>query len=257
MFLITAFIKLSLVLAINASDSTDQQMFLCLDSMMQNYKQGTQNPQKLVYSYIDGKKTGCMTEYELRELLSKTAFEKQRSSQPDSQKILELSGRKLTMLPLSAREAVYKGKKDLVGADLSRCDLKGLDLTGADLRNANLQTADLRNAKLTNANLTGAKLDYAYFKNADLNGADLTNCSLKGTYFHHANLVNVKGITHEGISSTASVYKATLDQDLAEIVKTNCPNKLKDPGWQWLAPQLVVEDSVSNRWEHSKRKIAR
>jgi len=133
MYLTNIVMNIGVLFCCNASDSVELQMFLCLDSMMQIFAVDGKAPSKLVYGYINGKKTECMSEYEFRERFSRVVFEKQRNSEPDSQKLLDISGLRRREIPMSAKESVYKGKKDLAGADLRGCDLKGLNLAGADL----------------------------------------------------------------------------------------------------------------------------
>lgn len=238
---------------LNDSDSLKPVMYLCLDSMMQKYQENGKPPSKLVYGYINGKKTDCMSEYELRARFSESEFKAHRASEIDSEKILETSGQKRVPLPLSLKDAVFKGKKDLAGVDLRGYDLKGVDLSGADLHNANLESADLRNSNLSNANLSGASLEFAFLKNANLKHADLSNASLKSAYFQNANFSNVKGLTLDHIRSTTTVFNATFDSDMMALIKEYCSNKLKDPGWQWQST-IYASDSVIPEGERAQRK---
>lgn len=236
------------------NDSTDQKlsMYLCLDSMMKDYQKSGKSPVKLVYGYIDGKKTECMSEYELRARYSEAEFKKKKTAEVDSQKLLEKSGkRKKNVKTMKIRDAIFFGKKDLAGVDLRGCDLKGADLSGANLVNANLESADLRGANLSGANLRGASLEFAFLKNANLNNADLTDARLKGAYLHHANLSNVQGLTLDHIRVVTSVYQATLDSEMMKLINEYCPGKMKDPGWQW---QATVFDSDSTIPENERVK---
>ncbi len=236
------------------NDSTDQElpMYLCLDSMMQDFQKDGKSPAKLVYGYINGEKTECMSEYELRARYSEAQFKKQKTAEVDSQKLLERSGkRKKNVKSLKIKDAVFLGKKDLAGVDLRGCDLKEVDLSGADLTNANLESADLRGANLSNANLRGASLEFAFLKNANLKNANLTNARLKGTYLQYADLSGVQGLTLEHIRVVTSVYEAVFDSEMMEMVKEHCPGKMKDPGWQW---QATVFDSDSTIPENERVK---
>ena len=80
-------------------------------------------------------------------------------------------------------------KRDLRGANLSKCDLTGAILAFADLRGANLTEATLGGASLAGANLFGAD-----FTNADLEGAFLrpgiSRADMKGA----TGLDKVKGL---------------------------------------------------------------
>ena len=84
-------------------------------------------------------------------------------------------------------------KRDLKGADLSRCDLNH-----ADLRGARLFFADLTRANLTSADLTGANLTSANLTDAKLTGANLTDADLLGAYriilISRAELKGAKGV---------------------------------------------------------------
>ncbi|HEX3020728.1 MAG TPA: pentapeptide repeat-containing protein [Chitinispirillaceae bacterium] len=241
--LIESIIFIYSLFGVNDSAAAAPAIYLCLDSMMSISKFDGKSPPKLVYGYINGKKTECMSEHELRARFSEVEFNQQKTAQPDSQKLLETSGKKRNARILKLKDAVYKGKKDLAGVDLRGCDLKGVDLSGADLHNANLESADLRNANLCNANLRGTSLEFAYLKDANLKNADITNARLKGTYLQYANLSGVEGLTLEHIRVVTSVYNTIFDSEMMEMVKEYCPNKLKDPGWQW-RPTVFETDSV-------------
>jgi hypothetical protein len=223
------------IFTLNGSADQNTIMYLCLDSMMQKYKQDGKSPPKLVYGYIDGKKTGCMCEYELRAKFSEAELKERKSTEVDSQHLLESSGKRRSVKDLTLEDGVFRGKKDLAGADLRGHDLNGVDLSGADLTNANLESADLRNANLSNANLSGTSLEYAFLKNANLKNADLSNARLRGAYFQNANLSGVEGLTMEHIQAVATVYNAVFDSDMIELIKEYCPGKMKDTGWGWKA----------------------
>lgn len=254
MQIITSVLFIYSIFAFN--DSTEQYlpMYLCLDSMMQDFQKDGKSPAKLVYGYINGKKTECMSEYELRARYSDAQFKRQKTVEVDSQKLLERSGkRKKSTKSLKVKDAVFLGKKDLAGVDLRGCDLKGVDLSGADLANASLESADLRGANLSNANLSGASLESAYLKNANLKNADLTNVRLKGAYLQHSDLSGVQGLTLEHIRVVTSVHSATFDSEIMEMIKENCPGKMKDPGWQWQAT-VFESDSIIPESERVKSK---
>lgn len=240
--------------SVSISSAEEPTMYLCLDSMMQKFNEDGKSPQKLVYGYINGKKTECMSEYEFRARLSKETFEQKRSAEPDSQRLLETKGLR-RKLPKTARNAIDKGNKNLAGADFRGCDLSGLDLSGANLEGANLESADLRGANLNKANLRNANLRFAYLKNADLQQADLTDSDLKGTYFQGADLTNTTGLNLENIRHVTSIYQSDLDAELLEAVKEYCPNRLKDPGFQWQTSYVPEIGTISDEERADRRKF--
>lgn len=201
----------------------EPQMFLCVDSMSSLKNTSTpKQSQKLVYGYINGKKTPCMPEYELRKKFQEENLKKARKSvEEEKKKTLQ-------------RNSVYRGEKNLEGADLSGLDLQNLNLSGANLKGAILNSADLRGVNFENADLEDASLENSYCKNANFTGANLTGANLKGAFLHYANLKGAKGLTIEALATSASLYKAILEDSLLEIIKANYPQKLKKTesgGW--------------------------
>lgn len=237
-------------IAMAKTDSSEPEMFLCVDSMIHLQKNTGSTPVKLVYGYINGKKTECMTEYEFREKYSKKVFEQTQASQPDSQKLLEQRYRKHKTTDMSPIEAASKGIKDLAELDFHSSDLAGLNLAGADLHNANLNWADLRNCDLRNANLQGAKLEAAYLKNADLRGANLTNADIRGAFFHLANMTGVIGLEMGNLSMVQTLYKTVLDSELLIELQEKMPSKFRDPGWNWRTSDS--SSTISNAPEEKK-----
>ncbi|MDO5577300.1 MAG: pentapeptide repeat-containing protein [Fibrobacter sp.] len=239
-------VVLSLLMEISGVFSEELKMYLCLDEMMAQAKPGENAmSNKLVYGYIDGKKTECMSEYEFRAKFFRDEFTKDNPSYEDS-------------VSITKRQKRHGGKgsvkKDLKSADLRGADFKGADLSGADLREANLGSADFRNANLTNANLAGANLEYAYFKGANLTNADLTGAVFKGTYLHLANLTGAKGFDMEQLRRTETVYNAILDPELEEIAKKESPNRFIDPGSYWKCNYYSDPDSVLPKEKRAKRR---
>ena len=113
------------------SKTGDPPMFLCIDDSSGNMKNRSgKESQKLVYGYINGKKTPCMSEYELRSTYSKEVYDLNKQSGSDSRRNRQ-----------KQRNAVYRGEKNLSGADLRGFDLQGFDLSGTNLRNARLDVA--------------------------------------------------------------------------------------------------------------------
>lgn len=212
--------QITLFVTLTFSETKSPLIFLCLDSM--NLKnQAGKGFQKLVYSYINGKKTPCMSEHELRLTLSNKAFARDHDS-------LKAFHKKLLL-----RNAVYRGEKNLAYADLRGLDLQGLDLSGANLQNALLESADMRGANLRNADLTKADLQNAYCKNADFSHANLTDALLKDAYFHHANLQETNGLTIDNLRTVSTLYDALLAAPVLKIIKSKYPSKLKNPKGGW------------------------
>jgi len=189
-------------------------------------------PRKLVYGYIDGKKTSCMSEHELRSLLSQASFK---------QNDLELQ---LKQQRTFQQNAVFRGEKNLQNADLSGMDLQGIDLSGADLSGALLESVDLRNAKLVNTKLYGASLKNSYCKNTNFKGADFTDANLSGTFLQSADMTGSEGLQFEMLRNTATLYKTKFDPQLFEIIEENLSSKLQRPNGTW-AP--VMFDSKSSK----------
>jgi hypothetical protein len=203
----------------------EPKMYLCSDTVSQ-----PKSKDKLVYGYINDKKTECMSEYEFLALYSKAQFEKDSIARKKKEKeAIQAAKQKATRgtedeIVLKIR----KGKKDLDGADLMEADLSGVDLRGASLK-----SADLRRANLSKANLSGADLQAAFLRRADVRKADLTNANLRGAYFSEADLRGAKGLTLEKLKECKSFYKAKLDDEVRAVVKAELPEKLKEPEKCW------------------------
>ncbi|MBD3322217.1 MAG: hypothetical protein GF350_14050 [Chitinivibrionales bacterium] len=144
-----------------------------------------------------------------------------------------MSEQKLLETIIRSKNPVDTAAISYAGAQLMESDLSNAGLEGANLSNANLKSADLRNANLRNANLEGADLSGAYLKKADLSGADLTDAIITGTYFNEANLLGAIGLKIENLQLTKSLYEAGLDSTLRFTIEQCCPEKFKDPKWQW------------------------
>jgi hypothetical protein len=237
-----------------AKDTTGgPTIFLCVDSMMQIKKATGRVPPKIVYGYIDGIKTECMSEQDFRLRYCTSNEERATVAQVDSQKLLEERGLRRTLPRLNPVESALKGRKDLSGVDLKGTDLKGVNLERADLRKANLSYADLRGANLRGAKLNGAILECAYLKDANLAGADLEGANLKGAYLHFANLNEANGLNVENLRFTRTLYNADMDTLLLDAVKEYCPNKLADPGWHWDTGKMTDPDAPAVKKADPKR----
>lgn len=236
------FITIFIFLFFIENYAKEPDMFLCVDSMRTEKTQNNQEPQKLVYGYVNGKKTPCMTEYELRVYYSKEAY------QHTTKEIEELQKKTLK------RNAIYRGEKNLVDADLRGMDLQGIDLSGADLRNALLESADLRNANLNNSNLSGANLKDAYCKNANFTGANFSNTQIQGGFFQNANLTETKGLTVENLCKVASLYNSKLDALIYKTIQENYPTKLAPPKGSWTPKNFDTTPDISTQTELANPK---
>jgi hypothetical protein len=168
---------------------------------------------KLVYGYIDGKRTSCMSERELLALYS------------------------LQELP----------PPDTTGKRYVRANLKGYDLAGAnfsdqDLTASILDGADLRQANLANAVLERASLKAAYLRRANLKGADLTDARIDGAYLNGADLTDAKGVTLQMLRTAYNCYKLKADSSLLRELADCCPALMRDPGSRWDTNQWKPAD---------------
>lgn len=228
-FLYKPIVVVSIFFSLTFSESGNPEMFLCIDNSESSHHTPGTGTEKLVYGYINGKKTACMSEFELRVAYSKAHTDTVKKS---PEKKLQ-------------HDAVYRGEKKLANADLRGFDLKDIDLSGADLTNAHLESADLRGANLKNAVLTGANLENAYCKNADLQDADLTSANLCGAFFHHANLNNARGLTLETLATVATLFEADMEHVLKETIRSKYAGKLKNPKGNWNRVEFPRETETS------------
>jgi uncharacterized protein YjbI with pentapeptide repeats len=130
---------------------------------------------------------------------------------------------------------------NLSSADLSGTDLSGVNLSGVDLFRTNLSDANLYNANLSEANLSGAvlhcadlrgaKLYGADLREADLSSADLSGADLSGANLSEANmsctnLIRVRGLTMEQLSSVETLCDAELSSERIKQVRKKYPHLL-------------------------------
>jgi hypothetical protein len=104
------------------------------------------------------------------------------------------------------------------------CDTYGYEGKKADLSGASLYKADLSDAELSSAELDGADLRGACLEGANLSGAHLSYADLSG-----ANLIRIRGLTIEQLSSVETLYKAKLDPELIDQVEYEYPHLLEKP----------------------------
>lgn len=194
-------------------------MYLCLDT-----KNGDSRNGPLVYTYIDGRKTDCMTKNEL------LTFCNRKKGPPDSLVDPKVEA---AIRFVDSCKAARPAERDFEDANLKSKDFKGQDLRGANLRGADLESADLRGADLRDADLRDANLRVAYLKGADLRGADVTGAKLYGAYLNKADLRGVRGIDMEHVRAIRTLYEAKLDDGFREEIEFCCPDKLKEASWYW------------------------
>jgi hypothetical protein len=212
-------------------------MYLCLDESVLDTSRRQQPPAKLVYGYIDGKKTECMTETELLALFGEHEYREQSPVREAEMKEMAKS------MQVDGRQSGVNGTKKLQNAKLHARDLSNIDLSNADLRNADLSGADLRGADLSGADLSGANLRAAYCKGVDFSGANLTGAVLDDSYLTRATLFDAKGIDMESIRNVRNLHAVRMDSVMIVEIQKYHPSKFKDPGWRW-DTNVWVEDKV-------------
>ena len=104
-------------------------------------------------------------------------------------------------------------RRDLRGANLSRCSLADVhfnhsDLTAANFSRANVSRSSLNQARLSNSVFAEATLDGANLSGADLAGAELGYASLVGAHLTETNLAG--GKLPGADLSKANLYEANL-----------------------------------------------
>ncbi len=212
-------------------DKPKDSVFLCTEMPVDSLQR------RMVYGYIDGEKTDCMTENRLLSLLSEKVFRhKQDSILAEKKKSHDYY-----------LQEIARGEKDLRGAplrmtDLMEAKLKDIDFTGADLSSADLREADLSGAVLRNADLTAA-----FCKNAVFSGADLSGVILDGTYLNGADLTDVKGLTYESLSLARTIYDAKISDSMLEVVKQNAPHLLEKPKEGWIKNTWAPDSLKKNK----------
>lgn len=200
------------------------EILLCVDS---THKGGNE---KLVYAYIDGVKSRCMTPNSLYALINASRARKDSIALEEQNK----AARK-TQIPDTGDivDRIAAGKKDLAGVDLRGRDLIGINLSLADLSGANLESADLRNAKLKGAILKNANLRSVFMRSADLRDADLTGANVESAIFTNADLRGAKGLTIKVIDRIRNLSKAKLDTAVAREAQEEFPEKFEPPKKCW------------------------
>ncbi|MBD3392901.1 MAG: hypothetical protein GF418_12415 [Chitinivibrionales bacterium] len=209
-------------LAMLATAAEMPKMYLCADTTSPDTAK-----EKLVYGYIDGKKTECMSEYEFLALYGTAQFDKDSVARDRARK-KAMAEAKVAAPVDDAVARIKSGDKDFEAADLMGADLSKLDLSGAVLK-----SADLRNANLSGADLSGADLTAAFCRKTNLKGADLSGANLTGTYLSEADLRGAKGLTVDRLKEAKTFYRARLDAEVEAVVQSEMPRKLKEPDKCW------------------------
>jgi uncharacterized protein YjbI with pentapeptide repeats len=221
--LVIAAIFAGIVFSGSASAAGEPKMYLCSDSA----SAGKSGP-KLVYGYINGGKTECMTEYEFLALYNQARFDGDSAAQTEKRALVERQAAARGARGDSLADQIRKGRKDLDAADMM-----DISLEKADLRGASMVSADLRRAKMAGCDLRNANLKTAFLRRADLRGANLGGADLSGAYFNEADLRGAKGLTADALSKAATLYKAKLDNPLLAEIRDAAPEKLKEPSKCW------------------------
>lgn len=209
----------------NANKRAGIEMFLCFDLSQQKDNgnvgnTGNESHVKMVYGYINGQRTECMSE---ADFLSRFCMPAVLPKPPSA-------------VEASAPPASNPVIRSYAGANFREADLFGMDFRNANCRQADFFRADMRNINLQDADCKQANFEGAYLKNADLNGADLSDANLKNAYFVSADLRNVSGLTIEIVRFVATLHDCKLDADLCELVNEYCPSKWRDVSSCWGVP---------------------
>jgi hypothetical protein len=122
---------------------------------------------------------------------------------------------------------------NLIDANLNYTFLRGSHLEGAYLIDATLICSILFEAHLEDTHLEGAHLGSADLEEAYLNGAyfdgvSFANTKLKKAYFKNAHLKGAKNLTIDQLSMVKTLYKAELDPELEEELRSKGYSHLLD-----------------------------
>lgn len=221
--------------------SEKPEIFLCVreDSIKTTEK-------KLVYGYIYGVKTECMTEKDFLELYAKKMAEIEKSLRLD------------TISNADAIILIQNGEKDLRSAKFQSFDFMDVSFKGANCTKANFYGADLRNASFRNANCTRTNFSNAFIKNVDFRNADVTAADFTGTYISGADFVDAKGVTPEMFNSSITLYKTKFNKKLAAKLKKQYPDLFEKPKKCWETNTWVSDsiecDETSKKYKFKKIK---
>jgi hypothetical protein len=190
-------------------------MYLCVDMPLFLYDSAHH---KMVYTYVEGKRTKCMTEYEFRSKF-RTCRIIPRPPSPGDATLTQGSGRNLS------------------GVDYSDKDMMKVNFQAANLQDANFSRCDMRGANLRHADCRRASFEGAFMKNVDLRNADMTDARLRCAYFVNADLTGARGLTLENIRFVETLHACRLDPDILALVEEYCPAKFRDLSFNWGRPK--------------------
>jgi hypothetical protein len=173
----------------------------------------------MVYGYVNGKRTECMSESEFRSRFQCS----ERVPNPPA----------ITSPYTFKANTSVSSTKNYAGSNFSGADLFNMDFQFANCRNSNFSGADMRSARLTGADCHGANFEGALVKNANLRNADISEANLRNAYFVSCDLRGVKGLTIDGVRLAATVCNCKLDPELAKQINMYCPFKYRDISHNW------------------------
>lgn len=113
---------------------------------------------------------------------------------------------------------------EISASRLSESDFAYADMRGIILKGTSLEYADLTRAVLRGADLSEANLQWAILRGADLSDAYLNNARLFGADFSFADLRSAKGLEHEYLATTKTLYGALIDDYALSSLKDKCPH---------------------------------
>ena len=114
-------------------------------------------------------------------------------------------------------------------SDLQHANLNLSNFRKAQLKHSKFQHASIRFADFRGAYLKYAELQYVDFYATDLQGANLEFANLENADLSYANLAGTIGLTLDQLTTVKSLYKATLDTELAEQIRRDHPHLLNNP----------------------------
>jgi hypothetical protein len=205
------------------NQSVSIEMYHCADKTHNSYKMGRSSlapSEKLVYGYVNGRRTECMTEEDFNSRFCKSVC----IPKPPT-------------VAMSYAMSSMPSSKNYAGSNFRDSDLFGMDMQFADCRRTDFSRADMRSIKMQGADCQGANFEGALVKNANLRNADLSEANLKNTYFVCADLRGVKGLTLDNIRLAATVYNCKMDPELVSLITQYCPSKYHDVSRNWGMPE--------------------
>lgn len=108
-------------------------------------------------------------------------------------------------------------------SNLNQVSMVSIYANGANFRDTSMIQAQMHNAFFIKANFTNAIL-----MNVNLQHTDLTEAIFEEANLYKADLRNVKGLTLKQLSCAKTFYRAVLDEELYEEVKTKRPDLLEN-----------------------------